>query len=200
MMPGANSNSMMPMAIPPSLQNGGDGLGDGRNYWGGNGPPPGATAIPPGGQTYTIDPNTGSIFMPQDDGTVLVRVPVNGNVNAKPSASPGGKTPPANVNANVAAPPPSPTPAANPSPAPAKTPVTPAPKPTPKTPSPPTTPPPSRRRKSVICRFSREFPLKLTALLRLNFRFSLRRAKFRSAKKLPTRFSIKKTSVFPARL
>ena len=128
MMPGANSNSMMPMAIPPSLQNGGDGLGDGKNYWGGNGPPPGAPVyVPQGGQM--IDPNNpNSIFM--QDGTVLVPVPVNGNVsvNAKPAATLTGKNPNANVNANVASP--APTPAANPSPNPAKTPIVPTVKPT----------------------------------------------------------------------
>lgn len=134
-----NSNMMtMPNGMPPAMPNG-DGFGDGKNYWGGNGPPPGAPVyVPPGGQM--IDPNNpNSIFM--QDGTVLVPVPVNGNVsaNAKPSPSPGGKTPPANVNANVAQP--NPTPAANPSPNPAKTPVVPAVKPTVKPTAPPTAAP-----------------------------------------------------------
>ena len=136
-----DSNSMMPMQIPPTLQNGGDGLGDGRNYWGGNGPPPGAPMyVPQGGQM--IDPNNpNSIFM--QDGTVLVPVPVNGNVNAnlKPAATPTGKATPANVNANVAQP--TATPATNPSPNPAtKTPpVQPSPKPTVKPSPQPTAPP-----------------------------------------------------------
>ncbi len=144
-----NSNMMMPMAVPPSLQNGGDGLGDGRNYWGGNGPPPGAPVyVPQGGQM--IDPNNpNSIFM--QDGTVLVPVPVNGNVsvNAKPAATPTGKNPNANVNANVAQP--TPTPATNPSPAPAKTPVAPVVKPTVKPTAQPTVQPkpPAATQKSI---------------------------------------------------
>ncbi|MCY7376223.1 MAG: protein kinase, partial [Pyrinomonadaceae bacterium] len=112
-----NSNMMMPMQIPPTLQTG-DGLGDGRNYWGSNGPPPGAPIyVPPGGQM--IDPNNpNSIFM--QDGTVLVPVPTNSNTsaNAKPTATPISKATPANVNANAAQP--TAIPAANPSPTPAK--------------------------------------------------------------------------------
>ncbi len=133
-----NSNMMtMPNGMPQAMPNS-DGYGDGKNYWGGNGPPPGAPPIAPGGQY--IDPNNpNSIFM--QDGTVLVPVPVNGNVsaNAKPAATPNGKTPPANVNANVAQP--NPTPAVNPSPSPAKTPVAPIVKPTVKPTPPPTASP-----------------------------------------------------------
>lgn len=142
MMPGANSNSMMPMVIPPSLQNGGDGLGDGKNYWGGSGPPPGGPPImPPGGQMYTIPGDGSSQFMPQD-GLVLVPMPINGNVsvNAKPSPTPASKPTPNTANANVAQP--SGTPAANPSPTPPKPTATPAVKPTtPKTNPSPAAPP-----------------------------------------------------------
>ena len=126
--PLGNSNMMMPMTMPngmPQTVPSGDGLGgDGRNYWGGNGPPPGAPIyVPQGGQM--IDPNNpnGSIFM--QDGIMYERVPVptNSNVgaNVKTAPTPTGKTPPANVNANVA--PPTATPAVNPSPNPVKTPV-----------------------------------------------------------------------------
>ncbi len=127
-----NSNMMMPMQIPPTLQNGGDGLGDGRNYWGGSGPPPGAPVyVPQGGQM--IDPNNpNSIFMRDSDGTVYERIPVpanaNTNANVKPTATPNGKISPANNNANAVQP--TPTPATNPSPNPAKTPTAPVVKPT----------------------------------------------------------------------
>jgi serine/threonine protein kinase len=151
--PLGNSNMMMtmPNGMPQTVPNG-DGYGDGKNYWGGSGPPPGAPIyVPQGGQMIDpTDPN-GSIFMPNGDGTVLVRVPVNANVsaNVKTAPTPNGKTPPANVNANVA--PPTATPATNPSPNPVKTPpVQPSPKPTVK-PSPPPTaqpkPPPSATQK-----------------------------------------------------
>ena len=116
----ANSNMMM---VPQPMPNG-DGYGDGKNYWSGSGPPPGAPMyqqIPPGGQM--IDPNNpNSIFM--QDGTVLVPVPVNTNTstnaNAKPAATPIGKPSPAPANTTAT---PTPTPAANPQPTtPAKTP------------------------------------------------------------------------------
>lgn len=139
-MPGNSSMMPMPGGVQPGIPTG-DGYGDGRNYWGGNGPPPGAPIyVPPGGQM--IDPNNpNSIFM--QDGTVLVPVPTNANVsaNAKPAATPPGKPTPANANANVAQPAFAPA-ATAPSPTPARTPTAPQPKPTaqptvqPKTPTP----------------------------------------------------------------
>ncbi len=124
----ANSNMMpMPGGIPQTVP-GGDGFGDGYNPWARGVPPPGApTYVPPGGQV--IDPSNpnGSIFMP--DGTVLVPVPVNGNVNAniKPAATPTGKLTPPTANTNAQA---TPAPTVTPQPSPAKTPNPPAPKPT----------------------------------------------------------------------
>ena len=125
----ANSNMMLTM--PQAMPNG-DGYGDGKNFWSGSGPPPGAPMyqqIPPGGQM--IDPNNpNSIFM--QDGTVLIPVPVNANVstnaNTKPPTNPAVKPTPAPANTTV---PPTATPAANSQPTPAKTPPNPtAPKPT----------------------------------------------------------------------
>ena len=85
MMPGAMSNSNM-MEQPPGTLAGGDNY----NPWGNGGmPPPGAPLpgyVPPGGQIYMIDPNTGSPFMPPD-GVVLVPVPVNTNT-AKATPTP----------------------------------------------------------------------------------------------------------------
>jgi serine/threonine protein kinase len=121
----SNSN----MSIPPGTLPGGDGY----NPWGGSGPPAGAPQyVPPGGQIITIDPNTGSPFIPQDGQVILVPVPANTvvNANVKPSPSPKGN----NANANAAA---TPTPEAKPSP---KTPAqqpTPESKPSPKTEKPP---------------------------------------------------------------
>lgn len=72
--------------------------GDGYNPWANGGaPPPGAplnSVLPPGayiqpGQVYTIDPNSGSQFMPNESGIVLVPVPAN---NAAPAASPTPRT------------------------------------------------------------------------------------------------------------
>ena len=129
-MPGVTLESMSNsnMAQPPGTLPGGDNY----NPWGNGGvPPAGAppTYVAPGGQVYTIDPNTGSPFMPPD-GIVLVPVPANTAV--KPTPTP--KTPAA--NANVAATPvvPKPTPEAKttpvkPSSLPAKTPEKPAAKP-----------------------------------------------------------------------
>ena len=86
--------------------------GDGYNAWANGGaPPPGAPPaqyVPPGGQYYTIDPNTGSPFMPPD-GVVLVPVPANTNTAAKPTPSPKGN--PANAAVK-----PSPSPDATPKP------------------------------------------------------------------------------------
>ncbi|MDQ2745695.1 MAG: serine/threonine protein kinase [Acidobacteriota bacterium] len=135
----AFANSNMPLTssgMPQPVPNG-DGYGDGYNPWSRGGvPPPGAPPTQPGGQY--IDPNNpNSIFM--QDGTVLVPVPVNGNVAVRPT--PTGKPTPANVNANTApAPTPAANPAANPSPNPVKTPVAPIVKPSPK----PTAPPPTQ--------------------------------------------------------
>jgi hypothetical protein len=66
--------------------------GDGYNAWANGGvPPPGSPLnsqvpplgyVPPGGQVYTIDPTTGSQFMPPD-GVILVPVPVNPNTAAE---------------------------------------------------------------------------------------------------------------------
>ncbi len=131
----ANSNMML-VAPPSGASPTSDGYGDGKNYWSGYGPPPGAPPTQPGGQY--IDPNNpNSIFM--QDGTVLVPVPTNANVapaNAKPAATPTGKPSPAPANANTA--PPILLPANNnPPTVPAKTPVPTAPKATPK-PTPPT--------------------------------------------------------------
>jgi len=98
----ANSN-----AFPGTLPG-----GDGYNPWATGAPPPGAP-LPPGGQVVTIDPATGSPFMPMDGGVVLVPVPVNTNANmAKPTPTP--KPPTTNANA---APQSTPAPQTNPSPA-----------------------------------------------------------------------------------
>ena len=95
------ATSAMMMDQPPGTLPGGDGF----NAWANGGvvPPPGAPLqpyTPPGGQVYQIDPNTGSQFMPQDGGVVLVPVPMNTNTAAKPDLSP--KTPPANTAAPIA--------------------------------------------------------------------------------------------------
>jgi serine/threonine protein kinase len=89
----ANSN----MSQPPGTLPGGDGY----NPWANGGvPPPGGPAyVPPGGQVVTIDPTTGSPFMPNDSGVVLVPVPVNSNT-AK--ATPTPKPPAANANTGAA--------------------------------------------------------------------------------------------------
>ena len=83
------------MAQPPGTLPGGDGY----NAWANGGaPPPGAPPaqyVSPGGQYYTIDPNTGSPFMPSEGGVVLVPVPVNTNTAVKPSPTP--KNPGANA-------------------------------------------------------------------------------------------------------
>ncbi len=116
----------MDMTQPPGTLPGGDGY----NAWGnGTAPPPGAPPayIPPGGQVYTIDPNTGSPFMPPDGGVVLVPVPANTAPAAKPTPTPKNA---AASNSNTAAPP-AERPASQPKPdaAPAKTPVPVKPKP-----------------------------------------------------------------------
>lgn len=131
----ANSNMALTMELPG---------GDGYNPWAtGSAPPPGAPlpgSLPPGGQVYTVDPNSPSQFMQSDpnciqqpSGILLCygQVPANtaGPV-LKPVASPTPKTPktpPGNTTAQptpestpkpLATPPPKPDkPAAN---APAK--------------------------------------------------------------------------------
>jgi hypothetical protein len=74
--------------------------GDGFNAWANGGvPPPGAPLqqyVPPGGQIYTIDPNSGSQFMPNDTGVVLIPVPVNTPAE-DPKASQSPKAPAANT-------------------------------------------------------------------------------------------------------
>lgn len=102
MMTGAMSNTNM-MEQPPGTLAGGDNY----NPWGNGGmPPPGAPLpgyVPPGGQVYMIDPNTGSPFMPPD-GVVLVPVPVNTNTApVKPIPTP--KAPATNANVSTAPPP-----------------------------------------------------------------------------------------------
>ena len=83
------------MSQPPGTIPGGDGY----NPWGASGPPPGAPQyIPPGGQVYTIDPNTGSPFIPQDGNIILVPVPANTAVNANIQPTPKGKQTPAPAN------------------------------------------------------------------------------------------------------
>jgi serine/threonine protein kinase len=86
----SNSN----MAMPPGTIPGGDGY----NPWGSGIAPPVGAPLPagPGGQTVTIDPNGGSQFMPQGDGSViLVPVPVDPNATptpgkpVKPTPTPG---------------------------------------------------------------------------------------------------------------
>ena len=105
----SNSN----MSQPPGTLPGGDNY----NPWATGAPPAGAplpTYIPPGGQVYSIDPNTGSPFMPNDGGVILVPVPANTNTAVKPTPMP--KTAAANTNtqtvppANTVAPKATPTP------------------------------------------------------------------------------------------
>jgi hypothetical protein len=102
------------MDQPPGTLPGGDGF----NAWANGGAPPiGAPVqqyVPPGGQVYTIDPNGGSQFMPNDGGVILVPVPANTNTAVKPSPTP--KTPAANGAAVK------PTPAAEVTPKPLATP------------------------------------------------------------------------------
>jgi serine/threonine-protein kinase len=122
---GFDANANTTMGQPPGTLPGGDGY----NPWaGGVAPPPGGppqSYVAPGGQVYTIDPNTGSPFMPSDSGVVLVPVPMNTNT-AKPTPTPKGSA----ANANTQAAPPAntsprstPTPAVKPAATPAKTPA-----------------------------------------------------------------------------
>lgn len=79
-----NSNTTLPIDSLPG--------GDGYNAWANGGAPPvgapPAQYVPPGGQYYTIDPNTGSQFMPPDGGVILIPVPANTAPAAKPSPTP----------------------------------------------------------------------------------------------------------------
>lgn len=115
--------------------------GDGYNPWANGGaPPPGAplnSVLPPAaymppGQVYTIDPNSGSQFMPNESGVILVPVPANsipalatptprGQLNANTQQTP----PPAAANRSLMQPPqPKTSPTADP---PARTAPSPAP-------------------------------------------------------------------------
>lgn len=89
--PMSNSNISQPPGTLPG--------GDNYNPWATGAPPPGAPLpnyVPPSGQVYQIDPNTGSPFMPPDGGVILVPVPANTNTAAKPTPTP--KNPAANTN------------------------------------------------------------------------------------------------------
>jgi hypothetical protein len=98
--------------------------GDGYNPWATGVPPPGAPQyIPPGGQVYTLDPNTGSQFMPPDGGVVLVPVPANTNTATRPSPTPA-RSPGANANtAPARTPTPAPTQERTPPPRATRTPA-----------------------------------------------------------------------------
>ena len=96
--PGSMSNTDI-IAQPPGTLPGGDNY----NPWATGVPPPGAPPqyVAPGGQVYTIDPNTGSPFMPNDSGVVLVPVPANSNTGAaRPSPTP--RAPAANADTQPA--------------------------------------------------------------------------------------------------
>lgn len=100
--PGSMSNSDI-LAQPPATLPGGDGY----NPWATGVPPPGAPPtgyVPPGGTQFYIDPNTGSPFMPNDTGVILVPVPANTNAGAGAKPSPTPRTPAANANAQTAPP------------------------------------------------------------------------------------------------
>ncbi len=96
-MPGSIPGSMADsdiIAQPPATLPGGDNY----NPWATGAPPPGAppTYIPPGGQYYQIDPNTGSPFMPTEDGVILVPIPANTNTQPRPTPTP--RSPAGNTN------------------------------------------------------------------------------------------------------
>ncbi len=133
-MPALTDAEIMSSAAMQQMQSDLPG-GDGYNAWANGGvPPPGAPLnsqapplgyVAPGGQVYTIDPNTGSQFMPPDGGVILIPVPVNTNTAPNPTASP--KSPAANAaatpNPETGA---SPKPLATPPPKTEKTPAKPA--------------------------------------------------------------------------
>ncbi|MFM9905238.1 MAG: protein kinase domain-containing protein [Pyrinomonadaceae bacterium] len=104
------------MEVPPGTLPGGDGY----NAWANSGgaPPAGAPAtgapptgmpppqyVLPGGQTVTIDPNGGSQFMPNENGIILVPVPMQTNTNTAAKPTPTPKSPAGNTAVQ-----PSPTP------------------------------------------------------------------------------------------
>ncbi len=95
-----DANMMIPQTMPG---------GDGYDAWGRGVTPPGAPPMPiyPGGETYSIPGNSGSVFMPPD-GVILVPVPVNTNANAQPSPS---KPPAGNQTNTQVSPPTKPSPA-----------------------------------------------------------------------------------------
>jgi serine/threonine protein kinase len=91
-------------ALPPGTLPGGDGY----NAWANGGAPPAgapltsgplagsqlpgqppAISVAPGGQNVTIDPNGGSVFMPNENGVILVPIPANA---VPPKATPTPKT------------------------------------------------------------------------------------------------------------
>lgn len=104
--PDLYGNSNTPGVIPG---------GDGYDPWSNPGRPPGGGApstsygpgVPiypvtpgqPGGPPVYIDPNTNSPFMMPDQGNIIVRVPVNSNVNTAPTPKTG--KPAANSNTVV---------------------------------------------------------------------------------------------------
>lgn len=89
--------------VPPGTLPGGDGY----NAWGNGGVPPAGAPltsgqvtnavpgnaptvpvyVPPPGQTVTVDPNGGSIFMPNEGGVILVPIPAS-DPTPKPSPTP----------------------------------------------------------------------------------------------------------------
>ena len=93
-------------AIPPGTLPGGDGY----NAWSGSGAPPIGAPLPgsvppigappmtftqPGGPVVTIDPNSPSQFMPNENGIILVPIPANNDTSVKPDTTP--KTPAGNT-------------------------------------------------------------------------------------------------------
>lgn len=87
-------------AIPPGTLPGGDGYNPWANGGappigaplpGGNAPPIGAppmTYTQPGGQVVTIDPNSPSQFMPNENGIILVPIPANNDTAVTPDTTP----------------------------------------------------------------------------------------------------------------
>jgi len=119
-----NSSMELPGTLPG---------GDGFNAWANGGMPPAGAPlsgsvipgppvggpqppqyIPPGGQTVTVDPNGGSVFMPNEGGVILVPIPQT--EDPTPKATPTPKTPAANTSVKpTGTPNPSATPATAPS-------------------------------------------------------------------------------------
>lgn len=95
--------SKLDMTMMPSTLQG--GTGDGLNPWNyGGAPPIGApiagSPLPvytqPGGQVVTVDPNVnpngGSVFMPNEGGVILVPIPANSVPDANPTPTPKSPT------------------------------------------------------------------------------------------------------------